>query len=150
MKLFLPITLLLLGSACSSPSSDTGNSAEVEAIRERIEVIEDGDLVVKKKTNTGASADSVVETMYFKDGHLLRYEQGVYRNDTIGMVRFYIENDSLIFSEDHSMKGKDTLQFTRLYFRHGKCVRSEGAAKTDPEHTFLAGQAIVGLHRSVE
>lgn len=147
MKPFLLIPLFLLPAACSSPSSDTTSTAEVKEIRANIEVIEDGDLLIRKKTDTSSSADSVVEKAYFKDQRLIKYEQGVYKNDTCGMVRFYFENDSLIFSEDYGTKGKDTLQFTRLYFRHGACIRSEGAGKTDPKYTFFAGQAIIGLHK---
>jgi|GEM_PF-2540334 len=107
--------------ACSSTPQE-----DVQDIRLIIQAIDDDtSLTVVKKHRRFEKFDSIVEILYSKNERLLKYELYNYLNDTAFTAIFYTDNDSVIYCENSQIAGKDTIMYSRLFFRHGVCVHAD-------------------------
>lgn len=131
--------------ACSNPSEQVQDSPQgVDDILLKMKTIdEDTSLLVNKRFGSDTNFDSLVEIHHSKNGRLLKYETRLHFRDTSAKLMIYADNDSVMYSENVAMLGKDTLWYSKLYFRHGSCVLADETKKTDPAFTFSAGQNFI-------
>jgi hypothetical protein len=139
---FLSVALLM---ACSNPPEKIEDSPEgVEDILLKMKSIdEDTSLLVNKRNGSDSNFDSLVEIHHSKNGRLFKYETRLHFRDTSAKLMIYADNDSVIYSENIAIYKTDTLWYSKLYFRHGSCVRADETKKTDPDFTFSAGQNFI-------